>query len=329
MIVGSLLIFLAVLVAFAKKDYLNTFLEPAFGPHFRWIFSPVAGLTGLRMVIGKNYFDVRRTFGLIIFWLTSVSLWAYFSDSVEKTFFFDVHEPLVTWIDTIPTVVLLIVGWLFSLYLLFHISYSRLVSRASEVGSSAMKKQVEALNTLGDNLRERQNEREKAMTEKQKQRHEELSKKIEKLSPERVPEAPKKSFFEKIRTQGTIPAKPESTKTTQPIPGARSIPIQSNRKEPLVFKGNWVYPSSSLLKQHKKIAGLSKEEIELRSAIIERTLLQFGIEVHMAGYEVGPTVTQYRLKPSEGVKLGKIESLKKDLTLALKAKNIRIQAPIP
>ena len=40
----------------------------------------------------------------------------------------------------------------------------------------------------------------------------------------------------------------------------------------------------------------------------------------MAGFEVGPTVTQYRLKPSEGVKLNKIEALKKDLTLALKAK---------
>lgn len=38
---------------------------------------------------------------------------------------------------------------------------------------------------------------------------------------------------------------------------------------------------------------------------------------------------QYRLKPREGVKLQKIENLKKDLTLALHAKSIRIQAPIP
>ena len=49
----------------------------------------------------------------------------------------------------------------------------------------------------------------------------------------------------------------------------------------------------------------------------------------MAGYKVGPTVTQYRLSPSEGTKLNRIEALKKDLTLSLKAKNIRIQAPIP
>lgn len=65
------------------------------------------------------------------------------------------------------------------------------------------------------------------------------------------------------------------------------------------------------------------------SARIEQTLLQFRIEVEMHGYEVGPTVIQFRLKPSEGTKLNKIENLKKDLTLALKAKSIRIQAPIP
>lgn len=44
---------------------------------------------------------------------------------------------------------------------------------------------------------------------------------------------------------------------------------------------------------------------------------------------MGPTVVQYRLEPDDGVKLSKIENLKKDLTLALKAKSIRIQAPIP
>ncbi len=49
----------------------------------------------------------------------------------------------------------------------------------------------------------------------------------------------------------------------------------------------------------------------------------------MMGEKVGPTVVQYRLEPDDGVKLSKIENLKKDLTLALKAKSIRIQAPIP
>jgi len=49
----------------------------------------------------------------------------------------------------------------------------------------------------------------------------------------------------------------------------------------------------------------------------------------MEGFQVWPTVIQYRLKPKAWVALKKIINLKKDLTLALHAKNIRIQAPIP
>jgi S-DNA-T family DNA segregation ATPase FtsK/SpoIIIE len=62
---------------------------------------------------------------------------------------------------------------------------------------------------------------------------------------------------------------------------------------------------------------------------IQSKLLQFRISVDMESYRVGPTVIQFRLKPNTGVKLNKIENLKKDLTLALHAKSIRIQAPIP
>lgn len=70
-------------------------------------------------------------------------------------------------------------------------------------------------------------------------------------------------------------------------------------------------------------------EIRTKEIEIQEKLLQFGISVEMTGYKVGPTVIQYRLKPNTGVKLQKIVNLKKDLTLALHAKNIRIQAPIP
>jgi S-DNA-T family DNA segregation ATPase FtsK/SpoIIIE len=69
--------------------------------------------------------------------------------------------------------------------------------------------------------------------------------------------------------------------------------------------------------------------VEQMSMMIQKTLLQFRIDVTMVGSTVGPTVIQYRLKPAEGIKLTKIVSLKDDLTLALKAKSIRIQAPIP
>jgi len=62
---------------------------------------------------------------------------------------------------------------------------------------------------------------------------------------------------------------------------------------------------------------------------IQKTLLNFGIEVEMGSVNIGPTVTQYTLKPSEGVKLASITALANDLALALAAHPIRIEAPIP
>ncbi|MFH1029993.1 MAG: DNA translocase FtsK 4TM domain-containing protein [bacterium] len=62
---------------------------------------------------------------------------------------------------------------------------------------------------------------------------------------------------------------------------------------------------------------------------IRRTLESFGIEVEMGEVNVGPTVTQYTLKPSEGIKLSQITTLHNDLALALAAHPIRVEAPIP
>lgn len=62
---------------------------------------------------------------------------------------------------------------------------------------------------------------------------------------------------------------------------------------------------------------------------IRRTLENFGIAVEMGEVSVGPTVTQYTLKPAEGIKLSQITSLNNDLALALAAHPIRIEAPIP
>lgn len=70
-------------------------------------------------------------------------------------------------------------------------------------------------------------------------------------------------------------------------------------------------------------------DIKATQQVIQRTLETFGISVEMGTVSVGPTVTQYTLKPSDGVKISKIVSLHNDLALALAAHPIRIEAPIP
>ncbi len=70
-------------------------------------------------------------------------------------------------------------------------------------------------------------------------------------------------------------------------------------------------------------------DIKANKMIIQKTLQNFGIRVEMGEAQVGPTVTQYTIKPAEGVKLSRITSLSDNLALALAAHPIRIEAPIP
>jgi DNA segregation ATPase FtsK/SpoIIIE-like protein len=70
-------------------------------------------------------------------------------------------------------------------------------------------------------------------------------------------------------------------------------------------------------------------DIKAKQEIIRQTLANFHITVEMGDVSVGPTVTQFTLKPSEGVKLARITGLHNDLALALAAHPIRIEAPIP
>ncbi|MBW1888263.1 MAG: DNA translocase FtsK [Deltaproteobacteria bacterium] len=73
----------------------------------------------------------------------------------------------------------------------------------------------------------------------------------------------------------------------------------------------------------------SAGDIKTNSRIIKKTLESFEIPVEMSGVNVGPTVTQYSLKPAEGIKISKITSLSNDMALALATHPIRIEAPIP
>ena len=90
---------------------------------------------------------------------------------------------------------------------------------------------------------------------------------------------------------------------------------------------HWQFPPLHLLnqKQDKADAG----DVNANAQIIHDTFANFNIEVTMEGANVGPSVTQYTLRPPTGVKLTKITALENNLALDLAAPSIRIEAPIP
>src|SRR3989344_2189741 len=91
--------------------------------------------------------------------------------------------------------------------------------------------------------------------------------------------------------------------------------------------GAWKLPPIDLLHSDKDTPRAG--DINANVAIIKRTLAHFGIEVEMGEVSIGPTVTQFTLRPAVGVKLSRITALQSDLALALAAHPIRIEAPIP
>lgn len=89
----------------------------------------------------------------------------------------------------------------------------------------------------------------------------------------------------------------------------------------------WRYPNVEMLKESAEVA--NPGNIYKNAEVIQKCLKTFGIDVVLGDANVGPTVTQYTIKPDEGVKLNQIVARQNDLALALAAKSLRIEAPIP
>ena len=129
-----------------------------------------------------------------------------------------------------------------------------------------------------------------------------------------------------LRKDGHAIEKTLETKRTGEI-------LPNNKKEEfgvnlLSFNGKeFVPPPLSLLQEDHGKPGVG--DIKANSNIIKRTLANFGINVEMDEISIGPSITRYALKPAEGVKLSRIVGLQNDLSLALAAHPIRIEAPIP
>jgi len=97
--------------------------------------------------------------------------------------------------------------------------------------------------------------------------------------------------------------------------------------QPQIADGTWKFPSIELLQEStgKAEPGNIAKNVE----VIIKTLADFGVEVSPGKINVGPTVTQYELKPAEGVKLTTIKARQDDLALALAMHPVRVEAPIP
>ncbi len=93
---------------------------------------------------------------------------------------------------------------------------------------------------------------------------------------------------------------------------------------------DWKFPPLNILqKPPKKRKEINEAEIDKKIKVLLEKLKQFKIEGDVVRYYIGPVVTTFEFKPLPHIKVSKILALQDDLAMALKAKSIRIQAPIP
>jgi len=111
--------------------------------------------------------------------------------------------------------------------------------------------------------------------------------------------------------------------------GVKEEKSSKNQKpfEPLPVVGDYQFPPLDLLEAEHGTPNAG--DVKIYSAIIKKTLANFDIPVEISEVNIGPAVTQYAFKPAEGIKLSRIVALSNDLSLALAAHPIRIEAPIP
>jgi S-DNA-T family DNA segregation ATPase FtsK/SpoIIIE len=145
-----------------------------------------------------------------------------------------------------------------------------------------------------------------------------------------LPETPakesliKKIFVPKFRIKEVEPQIKESQVE---VPPPSDLKTKEVSQAPIEAWGEYKSPPLDLLETDKGMP--SAGDTVVNSKIIKKTLENFGLNVEMSEINVGPTVTQYTLKPAEGIKLSRITALTNNLSLALASHPIRIEAPIP
>jgi S-DNA-T family DNA segregation ATPase FtsK/SpoIIIE len=119
-----------------------------------------------------------------------------------------------------------------------------------------------------------------------------------------------------------------------PVDGVAAVPARlapAATLEPVVTVASvpWTLPATAILEIHPpgKTGGGMDHAENIRD--IEEKLRSFGIDARVVGTNTGPVVTQYEVRPEKHVKLSRIEGLQDDLAMALAARSIRIEAPIP
>ena len=109
----------------------------------------------------------------------------------------------------------------------------------------------------------------------------------------------------------------------------RTVDEIESEDGPAPSAGRFPPPVEIYGKEHDDNESISEEMARPWGERIIDSLEHFGIEADLAEILIGPTVIQFRIQPTPGVKVSKIAALSNDLAMALAVSSLRVEAPIP
>ena len=146
------------------------------------------------------------------------------------------------------------------------------------------------------------------------------------LTEEAVQDFPPMPEEEWVEPEIILPQAEHEFPNQEEIFDDEEVQVDFSAKEALEYK----LPSLQLFAPDKpKDQSKEKKIVRENIKILEETFASFGIKVTVERAEIGPSVTKYEVKPAVGVRVNRISNLADDLALALAAKDVRIEAPIP
>jgi S-DNA-T family DNA segregation ATPase FtsK/SpoIIIE len=147
------------------------------------------------------------------------------------------------------------------------------------------------------------------------------------------------TLYDQDTADGHADAEPEASVDLEREPEFERRPVrsagavkeaeqQSLRLPGDANNGKWKLPPTRYLSRSTS-REVDKNEVKARGHLLQATLDQFGVPTTPLEPIVGPTVTRFVLELGEGVKVSKLESLRKDIAYAMASPDVRILAPIP
>ncbi len=131
-------------------------------------------------------------------------------------------------------------------------------------------------------------------------------------------------------TTPAVSSKNESTPAAPPVHElAKPTLVQAGEKAVKVRSSDYVLPLMTMLGKGSEIAGEKPEVIARNKEVLQMVLESFKVDGQVVGHVSGPRVTRYEIKLAPSVKVSKVTEIENNIAMNLKARSLRILAPIP